>query len=258
MLFSRIAFLSAPALLGLLGHAAVAASPVSTEAFSDRFEQISRNSWYVSNGWTNGPHQSCEWRPDALATTSNGLMLELSDRGGKLRPIGCGELHTNKLYTYGLYEARMRSAAGSGLNTAFFTYTGAPESKEHNEIDFEFLGKDPHFVQVNYFIADEVKHGYMVPLGFDASKAFHDYAFDWEPTKITWYVDGKPVHETETGAAMPTIGSHIFFSLWSNSPNLDDWMGHFTYTAPVTGEVAWVSYTPPGQKCIFPHSMTCQ
>jgi beta-glucanase (GH16 family) len=121
-----------------------------------------------------GIFQSCEWRADAIANTRNGLRLTLSDRGGKARPLGCPEIHTNARFGYGLYEARIRSAAGSGLVTAFFTYIGPPAgSPEHDEIDFEFLGKDPHTVNVTEYTNDK-PYGKVIQLGFDASETFHN------------------------------------------------------------------------------------
>ena len=74
----------------------------------------------------------------------------------------------------------------------------------HDEIDFEFLGKDPTTVQLNYFVGGVPKDGTIIKLGYDASKSFHTYSFMWEPTRIRWYVDNKLVHETHAGWKMPT------------------------------------------------------
>jgi endo-1,3-1,4-beta-glycanase ExoK len=201
--------------------------------------------WYTSEGWANGPHQSCEWRADHLIIRNRNLVMRLSDKGGQKRPIGCAELQSTQRYHYGTYEARIRSAAGSGLNTGFFTYIGPPLGvPQWDEIDFEFLGKDPKTVQLNYFVNGKSSGGHIVQLGFDASKAFHNYRFDWLPDKIIWYVDGKKVHETPKGAALPKQPGKLMLTLWSNSAQLNDWMGPFTYTGPKEAEVAWVKYTP--------------
>ena len=47
---------------------------------------------------------------------------------------------------------RMKAAAGSGLNTGFFTYIGPVHKQPHDEIDFEVLGKNPSKVQINQYV----------------------------------------------------------------------------------------------------------
>lgn len=235
------------------------AESATTLGFKTVFDHIDKSDWTISHGWANGDHQSCEWRSSALSIENDRLLMTLSDNGGSKRPIGCPEIHTKQRLGYGVYEAKMRSAAGSGLNTAFFTYIGPPAGvPEHDEIDFEFLGKDPTTVQVNTFVKGKPLNTKTVQLGFDASKDFHTYAIDWSPLKIRWYVDGKLVHETAEKSPLPKNPGSLFFSLWSNTKGLDAWMGPFHYAQPVTAEVEWVSYTPMTKACLFPESITCQ
>ena len=229
--------------LSLLGIMAFPApSWAKSDAFRSTFFMIDKDRWYVSHGWANGKHQSCEWRKDALSVRDDKMVMTLSDRGGKVRDHGCPEIHTKARLGYGLYETRMRSAAGSGLNTAFFTYIGPPNGvPEHDEIDFEFLGKNPRTVDINYHVNGKSMLGKSIDLGFDASKDFHDYSFDWSPTAIKWFVDGRKVFETPSGGALPRNPGNLFFSLWSGVP---EWMGPFRYEEPVEAEVAWVRFTP--------------
>ncbi len=205
--------------------------------------------WYVSSGWTNGPIQSCEWRANAVTafmyTDGPAMRLTLSNKGGKVLPIGCGEFHTNARTGYGTYEASMKTAAGSGLNTSFFTYVGPPVGvASHDEIDFEFLGKNSKTVMVNYWVGGVSKDGTIINLGFDASAAFHTYSFIWSPTSIKWLVDGKVVHTTNAGWKMPTQPGRIYLSLWSGSAQANAWLGPFSYKAPVTADYHWVKFTP--------------
>ena len=213
--------------------------------FTDNFTKIDPARWYVSNGWSNGDHQSCEWRADAWSANGHGLTMTISDKGGAQRPIGCPEMHSKAKLSYGRYETRMKIAAGSGLNTAFFTYIGpGVKFPEWDEIDFEFLGKDPTHVELNYIAKDQKIKGKYYGLGFDASKDFHDYAFEWHKTAIFWFVDGKEVLHTPTGAPIPRNPAMLYIDLWTGGPIEDAWMGKFTYTQPLTAEVASVKYTP--------------
>ncbi len=211
--------------------------------FLDASNNIDTRNWRVSDGWTNGEHQSCEWQASALSVNEKNLQITISDKVGKTRPIACGEIKTKQLYSYGVYEAKIKAAAGVGLNTAFFTYAGYPSKTMHDEIDFEFLGKDPSKVQVNYW-KDGKQNPAIIDLGFDASKDFHDYKFVWRPAKISWFIDGKLVHETKDGADIPSNPQNLFFSLWSSSKTIDKWMGTFAYKAPVSAEFSNVKFTP--------------
>jgi endo-1,3-1,4-beta-glycanase ExoK len=209
------------------------------------YPKIDLKKWYISNGWSNGEHQSCEWRENAISGVDGALQLRLSDKGGLVRPIGCAEIHTYAHTGYGRYEARMRTAAGSGLNTAFFTYVGPPQEKTHDEIDFEFIGKAPNTVDLTVWTNGQSSgSAKRISLGFDASKDFHDYAFEWRPESIRWYADGKLIYETPKDAPIPSHPGSTFFSLWSGSKIEDEWMGHFTYTIPVAAEVASTKFTP--------------
>ncbi len=209
------------------------------------YPKIDTNRWYIANGWTNGPVQSCEWRAEAFSGHDNNLRLTLSDKGGKVSKISCAELQSTMKYGYGSFSSRIRVAKGSGLNTGFFTYIGPPQgSPVHDEIDFEFLGKDTTMVQLNYYINAKSQGAFFVKLGFDASEDFHDYTFVWQPDKIRWYVDNKLVHETADGVPIPTHPGKIHLTLWSGTPQVNDWLGPFEYKEDVSADFARVKYTP--------------
>lgn len=206
-------------------------------------KKIDTRTWYVSDGWSNGDYQACEWQEKSLSETRGNLRITISDKAGKTRDISCGEIRTKERYSYGKYEASIKAAKGVGVNTTFFTYAGYPSKTVHDEIDFEFLGKDTTKVQVNYWV-DGKQNPKIIDLGFDASKEFHDYSFVWSPSKIKWFIDGKLVHETKDGADMPTHPQNLFFSLWTSTKTMKDWMGEFIYEAPIHGEFSGVKYTP--------------
>ncbi|MFZ4540972.1 MAG: family 16 glycosylhydrolase [Rickettsiales bacterium] len=240
---SKTAYFMAIMAIALMGAASTASAQV--KAFTDKFTTIDKSRWNFSHGWTNGDHQSCEWRENAAYIKDNKLLLTISDWGGKVRPYGCPELHTKDRLGHGRFEARMRTAAGSGLVTAFFSYIGPPNGvPEWDEIDFEILGKDPTKVDVNYVVNGKGIKGKVVDLGFDSSKDFHDYAFEWTKTGIAWFVDGKEIYRTPAGAPLPRNPAPMFFSLWSGSAQQDVWTGKFNYTQPLTAEVISAKFTP--------------
>ena len=214
--------------------------------FFSVFPKISETRWYISNGWANGEHQSCEWRKELVSGQNGNLVLTLSNmHKGHVRRIGCAEIQSKRKYGYGRYEARMKASFGSGLNSAFFTYIGPPQGvPDHDEIDFEFLGKNPRLLQVGFWRKGKNYDMKVVDLGYDASTEFHTYRFDWHPDKIIWYVDDKEIHRTSAGSPIAKNEGKIFFSLWSGGKGMDDWLGPFKYTSKKSAEIERVSFTP--------------
>ena len=104
----------------------------------------------------------------------------------------------------------MQAIKNDGVVSSFFIYTGPSDNNPWDEIDIEVLGKDTTKVQFNYFTNGVGNHEYMYDLGFDASKGYHTYGFDWQPDKITWYVDGKEVYSATTNIPS-TPGKIVLF-----------------------------------------------
>ena len=229
----------------------------SARSFVDNFSNFDRSRWFVSDGWTNGAHQNCTWSKDLVRLSDGVLSLGFEKRKLKDREFACAEIQTKQRYGYGVYEARMKTGTGSGLNAAFFSYIGPQDKQPWDEIDFEVLTKDPSKVQVNSYIQGKPKNGKLVDVEGGADKGFNDYGFVWEKDRLRWYVNGKLVHEVTNPDELPTHSQKIFFSLWG-SDKLTDWMGAFVDTGSrVTMQVKRVAFTALGQPCQFPESLAC-
>lgn len=237
--------------------AAVQALPAG-EAFFEPFDRLDPARWYVSDGWTNGDHQSCLWSRRAVEVADGVLRLSvLPDAADATAdaPHLCGEVQTEAVFGHGTYEARLRSSDEAGLNAAFFTYIGPVHDRPHDEIDVEILTRDPGTVEVNTFIAGEMLNGARVPLDPPADAGFRDYAFEWSPAGIRWFVDGVEVHAVS--GPLPANPMKIYLSHWSTA-TLTDWMGIFVPQGPVGMEVDWVAFTPLGADCQFAQSLLCR
>lgn len=230
----------------------------SSASFFDPFDGIDGRRWYVSDGWVNGGQQGCTWSREAVRPGGGMLHLSVISSANKLRAYKCGELQTTGRFGYGTYEARMRIAAGSGLNSAMFTYSGPPISSTHDEIDFEFLGKNTANVQMNYFTAGRGSHEAFAAVPADAVSAFHNYAFVWAPGLIKWYIDGKLVR-TASGSDLPSMPGKFYLTLWSGSSGVDNWLGKFdSARLPAEAAVDWAAFTQAGERCRFAQSITCR
>lgn len=248
-----------PALLAAL---LLVAQPVATghaagTSFVDRFDRLDPGRWYVSDGWTNGAHQNCLWSKDQVALEDGAATLTFEARRAKGQDYACAEIQTRRRYGYGTYEARLRTPAGSGLNAAFFTYIGPQNKAAHDEIDFEFLLKDTSRVQLNAHVKGKGGNEHLAALPAPSDGGYHDYAFRWEPGRLSFYVDGQLVHTIDDPAKVPDQPSKIFFSLWSTD-TLTQWMGPFEPpTEPVSMRIDRIAYTAPGDPCPFRGSVAC-
>lgn len=240
---------------------------IATQAFADEasfvdtFETFDTERWYISDGWSNGSHQSCTWSNRNVRHENAQIILSLTDEQKGERAFSCAEIQTKAFFGYGTYEVRMKAAAANpGIVSAFFTFTGPPHGNPHDELDFEFIGDRLHTVDATYHAKGNGGRPAAVNLDFDATTGFHDYAIHWTPDRITWYADGKVVREVAKtdGEDYPTTPGKIYISLWSGSPELKDWLREFHYPGkPLEAEYQRIAFTKLGDPCQFSQSIVC-
>lgn len=167
--------------------------------FDDSFAAIQTDRWSIRSDTF--PGNLALFRPDNVAITPNGG-LKLVVREDKLgvRNFSAGALSSSATYLYGRFEAEFQATNTPGLVTGFFLHRDSPRQ----EIDIEIAGNKPDQLLVNVFYnpgpeGAKFDYGYRgtpiaIELGFDASKAPHHYAIEWDADEIRWYVDDKLVH----------------------------------------------------------------
>lgn len=193
------------------------------------------SAFYWADGYSNGGNFDCVWSKDNASIEYGVMTMSVARRG-----VGYGgaEYRTDKRYSYGFYAVSMKAADCSGVISSFFAYTNDPV---WDEIDIEFLGKDMSRVQFNYFKSGVGGHEFVFDLGFDASKEFHEYAFDWQPEYVTWYIDGKAVYRAVKD--IPSHSMQIMMNVW-NCKGADDWSGKFDTSAlPALAQYKWFAYS---------------
>jgi endo-1,3-1,4-beta-glycanase ExoK len=222
----------------------------------------------MSDGWANGSYHGCLWSAKNVKLRDGKLDILLSDVARNDRKYTCGEIQSLKFFGFGTYEVRMKAAPlNGGLVSAFFSYTGPPHgaSRPHDEIDFEFIGRDVNSVTASYHAKGNGGRLATVALDFDPRADFNDYAFYWGPDRIIWYANGKVLREvtrSENEAkneAYPTTPQKIFISLWNGTAELDSWLGKFTYPGePLVASYDFIAFTKLGDKCHFEASIVCK
>lgn len=261
MRHSAVPLLSLSLALAGLAPAAQAADPhPDAEGFFEDFSKgLDKDRWYVSDGWSNGDWQDCEWSGRAVQV--RGGMLSLlhipapADRAG---PALCGEVQTKAFLEYGTFEARIRTPRQSGMNASVFTYAGPVHKSPHDEIDIEILTRDPGTMTMNTYVAGKPHNGGTTPTNPPFDDDFHTVGFRWAPEGITWFLDGREVHRTDRDSVRPSHPQKLYMSFWSTA-TLTDWMGE---PAPQDGilnyQIDWVAYTPLDASCLFEGSVTCE
>ncbi len=228
------------------------------------------NSRWIVGNWLGAGFKAVDWQPGHVSVGNGTLKLVLDRTGddGRSCPDGCardggsrafagGHLLTRERFGTGVRVAvRMKAPAGDGLVTGAFRYANA----SGDEVDFEFLGKDPGTVQLNYFIGGQgvVEHERYITRRNstrDDSNAvkilaedyrftdFHTYAFEAVDSVLRWYIDGQQVHQVDVGQVLDE--GQVRLELWSpveGSPTDTYWAGHFEGQRAVA-EYDWVRIT---------------
>ena len=155
---------------------------------------------------------------------------------------------------YGYFEVSMKPAVPSGTDPTFWLLR-----KGHWPPEFdvaEVMGGS----KINIYGQPSIGHGYAVNQGFHGSgdgggvldtvsppaapfsAAFHTYGLDWEPTFVTFYLDGKPT-KTLTNKDLKDIPTQPMYLNLTSEMEVDDgsWFGDpDPGQFPATTLVDWV------------------
>jgi hypothetical protein len=167
--------------------------------FEDDLADIQSARWLLRNDTF--PGNLGLFRPaNVTAQSDGGLSLAVIQEPLGVRNFSAAAISSRGSFLYGRFEATLQATSVSGLVTGFFLHRDSPRQ----EIDIEITGNRPIRLLVNVFYnpgAEGAKFDYgyrgtptAIALGFDASKASHRFAIEWDPCEIRWFVDGTLVH----------------------------------------------------------------
>jgi beta-glucanase (GH16 family) len=227
--------------------------------FQDDFDSFDAERWEV--GTHTFDQNDAQFSEDGVRVEEGMLHLVLSrdETGEAERRYLSGEVRTKELFTYGRFETRAKFAAGSGVVSSLFTFydhwSDPALEDDWNELDFEFLGGHPDSIHLNIIHHSDAgfktEHPAIWETGFDPSDDFHEYAIEWLPHVVHFYVDGELVHsqtsQIEEHLYRP---SKLMMNLWPvrDTEGLNAWAGEFSESSLGTEAVYdWVrvsEYTP--------------
>lgn len=178
--------------------------------WEDQFdgESLNRADWNVElhePGWVNHELQEYVDSAENIYIQDGSLVLRPIERKNEDGTVSYTSGHVNTQnkhdFKYGLFEARAKVPRGRGFLPAFWMmptnenlYGQWPRC---GEIDImEILGHktDTSYGTLHYGNPHrESQGGYTLKEG-DFSEEYHIFAVEWEPGKISWYVDGQLIH----------------------------------------------------------------
>ncbi|KAM0286756.1 hypothetical protein ACHAQH_000776 [Verticillium albo-atrum] len=142
---------------------------------------------------------------------------------------------SHKFIFFGELECTVQAANMQGIVTSIVL-----QSKDLDEIDWEWVGGDNANVQTNYFSKGDTstydrggKHAVANPLG-----QFHKYGIVWNQDKIDWTIDGAVVRtlnakDADNGKKFPQTPMQIKIGTWpagnKNTPKgTVEWAGGYS------------------------------
>ncbi|KAF9107050.1 hypothetical protein BGX29_007556 [Mortierella sp. GBA35] len=204
----------------------MAAMPTSVQAYGFSESLENHDNFIVAHGW--GPDQwGCAFTRTPVHESSAGTKIMIG-KDSELKPFSCGELiYRRHNLGYGRYSIDMIASNIIGQVISFFLI-----ANEVSEIDVEITGLNNRVGWMNIW-HDRKQNPVSIDLPFDASAGWHNYASEWHPKYIVWFVDGQVVlNRSDIVTVRPDEANYkLAINPWTQvQPELNiDWAGKFTY-----------------------------
>ncbi|GLJ23341.1 hypothetical protein SUGI_0441680 [Cryptomeria japonica] len=158
---------------------------------------------------------------DHTKILDNGRQLQLS-----LDKTSGSGFQSKSEILFGQINMKIKLVPGYSAGTVTTFYLSS-QGSNHDELDFEFLGRlpgDPYAMQTNVFVQGQGNREVRFNLWFDPTENFHTYSLLWNSHQILFSVDGTPMRVFKN---MENIGvpyprdqaMRVIGSLWDGS----DW-----------------------------------
>lgn len=208
--------------------------------WEDHFDEFDPSRW--AKATHTFPTNLVQFVPDNVTFQNGTMRLHLKEERTEERDFTGAEYRTKEKILYGRYVVRAKFPKGSGIVSSFFTYRD-PAVPNWQEIDVEVLGKDASRVQFTYHwgkppVSEQKPETF--ELDFTTDSDFHEYAFEWTPGKISWYLDGQKMY-TALDKNVPHLAQQIMMNVWISEISV--WAGEFDELAvPTYAEYDYVKY----------------
>ncbi|KAF9925778.1 hypothetical protein FBU30_004484 [Linnemannia zychae] len=204
-----------------------------------------------------GDPQDAAWTTEFLpnnARIENGNLILRLKKGNTINKFGNkpgfgATVSSTRWMLYGTVSARIKSGSWGGGIISSFIFRSALSG---DEIDYEWVGKDPTEVQSNYYWRTlagmdpkdiDYSNSRSQEVGAIHSQEYQTYTIEWLPDSLTWFINGKVIRKILRSevkdSKYPSTPSQIQFSIWDgglSDPETRDWAG---------GPTVWEEGQPP-------------
>lgn len=239
---------------------------------------MNRDDWNVElhdPGWVNNELQSYVDSPENIYLQDGSLVLKpvenMNEDGSVSYTSGRINTQHKHDFKYGLFEARVKVPEGQGFLPAFWMmptdenlYGQWPRC---GEIDImEVLGNntDTSYGTIHYGNPHSESQGsYTLDEG-SFSEEYHVFDVEWEPGKISWYVDGKLIHTEDNWYSATEGQGEITYPAPFDQPfyiilNLavgGNWPGNPDDTTDIKNSAYYIDYVKVYQKDSYDENVT--
>ena len=219
-----------------------------TLVFEDAFDAVELDGsrwtscyWWDNGGCTNLGNNEMQWYRRGNVVLDNGIATleareEPVDTSEGPFPYTSGLIATGRTdaegeregrfaFTYGYVEVRARLPSGRGLWPAIWLLPSDHVSRPEIDI-MEMLGHAPDVLEMHYHYR---VNGQDRSLGqdrkvADLSAGWHDYAVDWSPQAIIWYLDGREMWRVDNPEIIAAEAMYLVINLavggdWPGAPD---------------------------------------
>lgn len=244
--------------------------------WADEFDgtSLDRNCWNVElheKAWVNGEDQEYVDSDENIFIRDGKLILQShEDPSGR---ITSGRVNTQgKIdFKYGLVEAYCKVPEGQGFLPAFWLmptnenlYGQWPRCGEIDAMEVKGQSTNEVLGTIHYGNPHMQSQGAGSAVGGSFSDSYHKFTVEWEPGKITWYVDGVKYHEendwftTTEGAgtaSYPAPFDQNFYVILNLAVG-NDWAGEVGEGVQVDGAEFCIDYVRVYQKDSYDENVT--
>jgi beta-glucanase (GH16 family) len=176
--------------------------------FSDDFDgnALDLKKWNPVDPWGRERNQELQAYVTNAFAVSNGILRVQAEKvgafyAGKPRAYTSGMMTTYGKFSqqHGRFEIRCRVPKGKGMWPAFWLLPDPLEWPPEIDV-LEVLGHEPGKVYMTHHFRNQQhepkSHG-GAWIGPDFSAGFHEFAVEWSPERIVWFVDGVERYRSE-------------------------------------------------------------
>ena len=248
--------------------------------WEDQFEgdYLNREDWNVElhdPGWVNNELQSYVDSPENIYIEDGSLVLKpvetVNEDGSVSYTSGRVNTQNKHDFKYGLFEARVKVPEGQGFLPAFWMmptnenlYGQWPRC---GEIDImEVLGNDTDtsYGTIHYGNPHSESQGSYTLEEGTFSDEYHVFDVEWEPGKISWYVDGKLIHTEDNWYSATEGQGEVTYPAPFDQPfyiilNLavgGNWPGNPDETTDIANSAYYIDYVKVYQKDSYDENVT--